>query len=235
MAQVITKRSKLFANKEFVKGFFRRVTSCVPRRQNNLKNKSLFCQPLLVAKYLEISVKESLASNAGDFAFYSLVIVESMNSKDTAQVAILVGDVNESFDVAEGLAAIVPSKRTTKGCDLFKAVMTTLNSLRLNLNNMSGIPTYGAPTSAICRSLQGLVKLLQNEASQTGNNSIMQIHCLIYQENFCAKFLKTDNATSVVTKRVNFMSGKKIYASGNLKIYCATWDQILMIFRTTAK
>ena len=51
--------------------------------------------------------------------------------------------------------------------------MTSLNSLKLKLNNMSGVTTDGAPSTG--KSLQALVKLLQNEASKARNNSIKSI------------------------------------------------------------
>ena len=52
--------------------------------------------------------------------------------------------------------------------------MTMLNRLKFDLKNISGVTTDGAPS--MCGSQQGLVKLLQNETSKVGNNSIMQFH-----------------------------------------------------------
>ena len=57
-------------------------------------------------------------------------------------------------------------------------------------------------------SRQGLVKLLQNETSKVGNNSVMQFHCVLHQETLCAKSLKMENAMSNVTKMVNFIRSK---------------------------
>ena len=84
--------------------------------------------------------------------------------------------------------------------------MTTLNHLKFNLKNISGVTTDGAPSK--CGSRQRLVKLLQNEASKVGNNSVMQFYCVLHQETFCAKSLKTKNVMSVVTKMVNFICSK---------------------------
>ena len=95
--------------------------------------------------------------------------------------------VDESFGVTEELASVVLLKGTTKGSDILEAVMATLSRLQLNLNNMSGVTTDAAPS--MCGSRQGLVMLLRNEASKAGNNSVMQFHCVIHQENLCAKSL----------------------------------------------
>ena len=60
----------------------------------------------------------------------------------------------------------------------------------------------------MCGSRQGLVKLLQNETSKVGNNSVMQFHCVFHQGTFCAKSLKMENAMSIVTETVNFIRSK---------------------------
>ena len=74
-------------------------------------------------------------------------------------------------------------KGTTRGIDLLEAVMTTIKRLGLSLSKLSGITTDGPP-SMVGRQ-QGLANLLQLEASKVGNDTVMQFHFIIHQENLC--------------------------------------------------
>ena len=109
--------------------------------------------------------------------FIQLVFGESRNIKDTAQVTVFVHGVDKSFSVTEELASVVSLKGTTKDSDILKAEIIKLNRLKLNLYNISGVTTDGAPS--MFESRQGLVKLLLNEASKAGNNSVMKLDCVI--------------------------------------------------------
>ena len=79
-----------------------------PGKKKQFKNESFSTNHCSSHQRRGISIKESFKSKAGDFTFYSCAIYESMDSNDVAQVAIFVRDVNESFDITEELAIIVP-------------------------------------------------------------------------------------------------------------------------------
>ena len=173
VAEVIAKRGKPFSDGEFVKECFFRVADVLcSEKKEQFEQLSLSRQT--IARRIEESgnsIEASLASKAEDFTFYSLALDESTDIKDTAQLAIFVRGVDESFCVIKELAAMVPLKSSTKGTDLLEAVMTTLNRLKFNLENISGVTIDGTPS--MCGSRQGIVKLLQSKASKVGNNFVM--------------------------------------------------------------
>ena len=130
--------------------------------------------------------------------------MKSTDMADTAQLAIFIRDVDVHFKKTEELAALYPLlKDTTKSLDLLEAVTSTLNRFSLQLNNLSGLTTDGAP--AMVGKHQGLVKLIENETSKVGNTSMLNFHCFVHQENLCSKSLKMDHVMKVVDKIVLFI------------------------------
>ena len=208
VAEIIAKKSKPFADGEFMKECIVRVADVIcPEKKETFAKISLSRQTITRrVEELGNSIEETLIAKARKFSSYSLALDESTDVRSTAQLAFFVRGVDDDFEVTEELAAIVPMKGTTRGIDLLEAVMKTIKRVGLPLSKLSGITTDGAPSMAGRQ--QGLANLLQLEASKVGNDTVMQFHCIIHQENLCAKSVKMQNVMSVVTKTVNFIRSK---------------------------
>ena len=63
------------------------------------------------------SIERSLESKAANFKFYALVMGNSSDATDTAQLAIFIRGVDDEYDVTEEMAALVTLKDTTKSRD----------------------------------------------------------------------------------------------------------------------
>ena len=155
---------------------------------------------------LSSSIENQLILRASNFKFYSLALDESTDATDTAQVAIVVRGIDNDFNITEEMAALVSLKDTMKANDIYGAVTATLAKFNLDFRKISGITTDGAP--AMVGKREGLVKLIEDEALRSGNTILMKYHCIIHQENLCAKSLKIESVMNVVIKTVNFIRSR---------------------------
>ena len=99
VAEVIAKRSKPFSDGEFVKECFHRVADVLCLEKKEQFEQISLSRQTMARRIEELgnSIEVSLVSNAGDFTFYSLALDESTDIKGTAQLAIFVRGVDESF------------------------------------------------------------------------------------------------------------------------------------------
>jgi len=130
-----------------------------------------------------------------------LALDESTDLSDTAQLAIFIRGIDFNFNITEELAALFPMKGTTKSCDIFNALNSTFNRFDIKLNNLSGVITDGA--SSMVGKNEGLVALIKKEMSTCGALKLMQYHCIIHQENLCAKSVGFQTIMKDVVKIVN--------------------------------
>ncbi|XP_041419118.1 general transcription factor II-I repeat domain-containing protein 2-like [Xenopus laevis] len=205
---LIAKKSKPFTDGEFIKQCMESVADIIcPEKKGDISKISLSHQT--IARRTEDigkSVERCLKSKAAKFKYYALAVDESTDATDTAQLAIFMRGIDNEYNVTEEMASLVPLKDTTKSRDLYEAVKNMLNRYSLSFVNISGIVTDGAP--AMVGRREGLVKLIENDAIAAKNSHLMKYHCIVHQENLCAKALKMDNIMQIVIKAVNFIRAK---------------------------
>ena len=90
------------------------------------------------------------------------------------------------MNVTEELLDLQSLKSYTRGTDLFSAVSTAVNDMKLSWNKMTGIITDGAPSMTGERG--GLATFISNKVSEEGGKAV-KARCIIHQQVLCAKYL----------------------------------------------
>ena len=110
---------------------------------------------------LSSDMRTTLQNRAQHLEFYAIALDESTDSTDTAQVAISVTGINATFDITEELASLISLKDTTTGVNVSQAIKSVIDILGLNLNNLCGITTDGAPS--MVGKMNGAVSLIEKK------------------------------------------------------------------------
>jgi hypothetical protein len=97
-------------------------------------------------------------------------------------------------------------KGTTTSKDLHDKIKKVLQKLNIPIQKVAGVVTDGAPSIAGKNS--GLSSLVTKDVKNTTGHDLFLNHCLIHQENLCAKSVKITNAVTVVAKLVDYIRSK---------------------------
>ncbi|XP_065660386.1 general transcription factor II-I repeat domain-containing protein 2A-like [Hydra vulgaris] len=151
-----------------------------------------------LSKNIELSLKEKLNKCEA----YSLALDESTDRGDTAQLASFNRGITSNFEVIEELLDIDHMKDTTKGEDILSEVKKTLVKFELPEKKLCGVTTDGA--SALTGKNIEFIALLKKSI----NHEIISYHCIIHQEQLCAKVLEMKNVMELVVHTVNFIRSR---------------------------
>ncbi|KAI6652917.1 General transcription factor II-I repeat domain-containing protein 2A-like [Oopsacas minuta] len=172
VSELIGKRMKPFTDGEFVKECLLTVADIICPEKRDL-----------------FDIRTTLQERAQQFELYAIALDESTDATDIALVAIFVRGINATFDITEELASLVSLKDTTTGENIFQGIMSVIGSLGLNLSNICGGTTDGAP--AMIGKVKGAVSLIEKEMRNAGiERKLVKTHCIIHLEPLCAKSLK---------------------------------------------
>jgi len=138
--------------------------------------------------------------------FYSLALDESCDITDTAQLIIYVRYLNNTNGkFYEELLTLLPLSGTTKGQDLYNAVIMYFETEKLNLKKIISVTTDGAP--AMIGANQGLVQRLKDDPKC--NSDVLSYHCIIHQSVLCCKLDSSlEEIMKTVMNIVNFIRAK---------------------------
>lgn len=210
IANLIAKDSKAFSEGDFVKKCMiiaaQKLCPEVVKKFENISLNRMTVQRRI--SDLSGDIVDQLKKEANKFVYFSLALDESTDVTSTAQLLVFVRGVTDDFSVHEELVGLSSLKGQTTGSDLLRGLLEKVTSLDLNLDNLVGISTDGAP--AMIGKHSGLVQLLIKHLGQR-KDELKQFHCIIHQQNLCGKELNFEHVMKVVVSTVNFIKSRALH------------------------
>jgi glutaredoxin-related protein len=155
-------------------------------------------------------IKKSLKEKITRLEAFSIALDDSTDAPDTAQLAIFIQGVDVDFNITEKLLALQPLKGTTTSEDIFETFNTVFGRFGLKWSSLSGICTDGAPAMVGAR--KGLIGMVHERTIelQIHPENLTNFHCIIHQQNLCAKSIKSTNVMEVVVAIINFIKSRAL-------------------------
>ena len=209
VSHLIAQHSKPYTDGEFVKKCMVKVAGVLcPKEKEKFTQVSL--SNVTVADRIDEladDIHRQLGELAKNFIAFSLAFDESKDIQDTEQLSIFIRGVDENLVIVEELLDLISLHDTTKGEDVFLAVMEAMEKIELPLTNLVSVTADGAP--AMKSPSVGCIARIKNRAKQDNAESdIISYHCIIHQQALCSKILSMDSVVKCVVKIINFIKAK---------------------------
>ena len=203
VSEMIVKAGKPFTEGEFVKKCILQAASIVcPEKKGRFSNISLSANTVAERiSDLSSDVYDQLCEKAKCFSVYSVVLDETTDITDTAQLAIYVRGVDDNFEVIEELLTVIPMYGQTTAQEIFHQLCDPIENASLPWKMFVGITTDGAPSMKGRKN--GKVALVKQKLEEESVEEAIALHCTIHQQALCGTCLKFDNVMSVVVKCIN--------------------------------
>lgn len=130
---------------------------------------------------------------------FSIALDETTDITDEAQLLFWVRYVIDERS-EENILALVSLPERTTASDIFTAFKSIIIRFNLDLKKLSAICTDGAPAMlGVHNGFTALVK--KHAAKHFDNHRVISYHCIIHQENLCAKALqRSSDVVETVTQ-----------------------------------
>ena len=153
-----------------------------------------------MTKDLFVTLKEHCCA----CSYFAIALNKSTDVKDTSQLAIFFHGVTNDFYVHEEFVQLVPMKVNTNGANILAAVLLWVEDFSLDLAQLCGVMTDGAPT--MTGSWKGFVSLLVKHCHDLGcTQKIHTLHCIVHQEALCTKSATLNSVITITIKAVNLV------------------------------
>ncbi|KAK7893660.1 hypothetical protein WMY93_022812 [Mugilogobius chulae] len=209
ISALIAKTGRSFSTGDFVKDCLSIAVSLMCPSQARTFAQLSLSRNTVTRRIEDMSrdIKEQFKAKSSGFAAFSLACDESTDISDSAQLLIFIRGVSDSMEITQELAGVETLRGTTKSEDLFAAVGRVLEKYNLSWEKMSGITTDGAP--AMIGKKAGLATLVTQKVAQCGGK-VAQYHCILHQEQLCAKSIGLGNVVRDVIKIINCIRSKAL-------------------------
>ena len=129
---------------------------------------------------------------------FSAALDESIDINDKPRLAVVAGYCCDG-ELHEELCSLKPMYGTTTGKNIIDIFIKHFEERRIDMKKIFSVPvtTNGAP--AMIGQHPGFINLTEQKIM----HPVMKLHCIVHQENLCAKTSKS--ALNDVTKIVNFL------------------------------
>lgn len=212
VSEKIATHSKNYSDGEFVKECLQAVVDILcPGRKKEIDNISLSRRTVTRRiDELATNVEIWLTELASKFKYFSLAIDESTDVSDTAQLAVFVRGIDDDFNITEEMLGLQAMKDTTTGEDIFQELKMLMAKFNLSFEKLHGVSTDGAP--AMVGSKVGLISKIKSELASMNldTKEFSVFHCIIHQQNLCAKSLKFAHVMSKVVSSINFIKSRAL-------------------------
>ncbi|XP_069077106.1 general transcription factor II-I repeat domain-containing protein 2-like [Pleurodeles waltl] len=129
--------------------------------------------------------------------------IQCDESVDIAQLAVFVRMVFEDFTVKEEFLTVLPLKTTNRGSDIHKEVKNYFAKQNVPLEKLVAITTDGSP--AMTEHHSGFIA---NCKADPDFPPLLNYHCIIHQQEVCAKVMGFDHVMTPVVKIINSIWAK---------------------------
>ena len=210
ISELIAKKLKSHIEGEFVKECIVPAAKLIAPEKVAVFEKNSLLRRTVSSRIQEMgnNIEKTLKDKAQDFEFFTLALDETTDITNTAQLTIFIRGVISDFKIQEDLLSLESMHGTTRCEDLFDKLRLAMRKSNLPFEKLGGIATDDAP--AMVGSQKRLTALLEKELTHCGlaADDLVAYHCIIHQQNLCAKSLRLRNVMSTVIKCINFTKSR---------------------------
>jgi hypothetical protein len=222
IASCIAKHGKPFSDGDFLKDAF---ISCSNVLFNDLPNKNTIMSRIkdvptssrtVERRFIEMArdVKEKQTEALKVVNVFSVALDESVDINDVARLAIIARYCSNNR-IHEELICLEPMYDFTKAKNIFDTFIKKFEKREIDITKIFAVTTDGA--AAMVGKNRGFVALLEEKIGRP----VMKLHCIIHQENLCAKMSNSvlSGVMSTVTKIVNFLVARSSTTHREFRIF----------------